>query len=164
MRHLARLTAVACATCLLAAPPTGAQPAAAPTASAAAKKKKKKPPVKAPKKSARYQGLAGDHRLILEISGNGRQVKLVFFEITCGEGTAATGLQNIALRKSRSGYGFGAGSRSTLVFEDDSYEEDVVVAVVGEFARNGKRISGLLRVKSERCGDTGNVKWVAITR
>ena len=77
-----------------------------------------------------------------------------------GKYNGVTGLQNLKLKKTKKGYKFGDGAQSTVAYTDDTDEEGTV-AVVGRFSKNAKAVSGALRVKTDRCGDSGTVKWIA---
>jgi hypothetical protein len=130
-------------------------PLAAPAVSGAAKSK-----VVAPK--GKYKGATEQKgNLILNISKDRKYVKVIFFQIACDdEANGATGLQNLKLKKTSKGYKFGGGATSTVVYTDDTDAEGPV-AVSGKFSKNGKTASGFLRVKTDRCGDSGPVKWIA---
>jgi hypothetical protein len=88
-------------------------------------------------------------------------VKLVFFQVACDDqADGATGLQNLKLKKTKKGYTFGDVSTSAVAYTDDT-SEDGKVGVAGRFNKNAKAVSGALRVKTDRCGDSGTVKFLA---
>jgi hypothetical protein len=130
-------------------------PLAAPAVSGAAKSK-----VVAPK--GKYKGATEQEgTIILNISKDRKYVKLVFFQLACDDqANGATGLQNLKLKKTKKGYTFGGSATSTVVYTDDT-DADGTVAVVGRFSKNAKAVSGALRVKTDRCGDSGPVKFLA---
>jgi hypothetical protein len=130
-------------------------PLAEPAVSGAAKSK-----VVAPK--GKYSGATQQQgNLILNISKDRKYVKVIFFQFACDDqANGATGLKNLKLKKTKSGYKFGGAANSTAVYDDETDESGPVV-VAGQFTKNGKTAKGVFRVKTDRCGDSGLVKWIA---
>ncbi len=113
-----------------------------------------------PPRSGKYTGLARAHRkLTLLISG--RSVQLVAFQFKCGTVIGATGLDDIRLRKTSTGYRFGIRAHGSVTFSDNHPDENAAVDIVGRFSLNGRVARGTLRVRSPRCRDTGSVHWSA---
>jgi len=70
-------------------------------------------------------------------------------------------LNDISLKKTSKGYKFGLNAHGSITFADDQTDENGKVAISGRFTRSGRKATGVFRVRSPRCGDTGNVKWSA---
>jgi hypothetical protein len=117
-------------------------------------------PVRAPK-SGMYQGSTSQHRkLSLQISG--RTVSLALFRFSCGEVRGTGSIQDIRLKKGRTGYRFAIFAFSGIQYTDEE-SENAPVRMRGLFSRDGKRVRGRLRVTTDRCGTT-RVRWSARRR
>ena len=130
--------------------------AAAPTGAASAAR------VKAPRSGAEYSGETRQE-LPITLFISGRSVEYVSFRFDCGPGaTGGIGLQGIKLRKTRRGYRFASKAFGAMsVSDDDSYGENARLSVSGRFSRTARSVKGSFRVRSERCGDTGTIRWRA---
>jgi hypothetical protein len=117
--------------------------------------------VKAPKSGAKYTGQTA-HKLDLTLSISGKSVQIVAFQFACGrKTTASTSLQAIPLKRTDDGYRFKISTNGIVSYADQQPDENAAIAVRGLFSRSAKTVSGLLRVKTPRCHDTGYVKWSA---
>jgi hypothetical protein len=114
--------------------------------------------VKAPK-SGQYNGTARGKDLTLIVSG--KSIEIVAFSFACDGTAGRTSLDSIALKKTKKGYAFGIRAHGSITFSDNQPDENGAVDISGRFARDGKRASGVYRVRSPRCHDTGNIKWSA---
>jgi hypothetical protein len=133
-------------------------PVAALPATAAAKHKHH---VKTPK-SGKYSGFAGAGRpLTLYISG--KTVQLVSFRFACGSAHGTTNLNDIPLKKTKKGYKFSISAHGLVTYSDSNThpDENGAIFIKGRFTRSGKNPKGVLRVKTPRCGSTGDVQWSA---
>jgi hypothetical protein len=119
---------------------------------------KKKPPVKAPK-SGQYSGMPRGRDLTLYVSG--KSIQIVAFSFACADTAGRTSLNDIRLKKTSKGYKFALNAHGNISFKDEQPDENGTVAIAGRFTRDGKRAKGTFRVKSQRCGNTGNVEWRA---
>ncbi len=128
-------------------------PIGAPAASGWGSKPK---PVKAPKDGGQYDG---NHNLVIYISG--KSISGVFFDFRCDGTIGRTGLNDIKLEKTKKGYRFGIKAHASITFRDGQPDENGAVDVSGRFGRRAKTVAGKFRVKSPRCGDSGEVKWHA---
>jgi hypothetical protein len=116
--------------------------------------------VTAPKSGA-YDGATSQHRKIsLEVSG--RNVSLLVFRFSCGRARGTGSLQDIRLKKGRSGYRFRIFAYSSVQYGDQS-SENAPVRIRGLFTRNGGRARGRARVTTDRCGVTRFRWWVKRT-
>jgi hypothetical protein len=112
--------------------------------------------VKAPK-SGTYTGYPG--RMTLYVSG--KSLSLVAFSFKCGEAKGRTSLNSIKLKKTRKGYAFSTKTHGNVTYSDDQPDENAAVNLSGRFSKTGKSSAGVFRVKTPRCGSTGDVKWRA---
>jgi hypothetical protein len=117
--------------------------------------------VKAPKSGAKYTGqTAQGHPIELVIQR--KSVYYISFRFACGrKAIAATGLQDIPLRRTSKGYRFAIDAHSSMSFSDDQPDENAAVSVKGRFSRTARTVEGSARVRSERCHDTGSISWRA---
>jgi hypothetical protein len=116
----------------------------------------KQPTVKVPK-SGQYNGAARGKSIMLVTSG--KSIQIVAFDFACAGTQGRTSLTDIKLKKTAKGYKFTIKAHGTISFRDDQPDENGAVDISGRFTRSGKSASGVLRVKSHRCGDIGNVNW-----
>lgn len=122
----------------------------------------KKPPIIPPKSGSTFEGGTAQHRkLSLRIAG--KSIQIVAFKFNCGPGlTGNTSLSDIKLAKGKYGYKFAISSFGIVTYSDEQQDENTqVFKISGKFNRVGKRVTGSLRVKTKRCGDTGSRKWYA---
>lgn len=117
-----------------------------------------KPTVKAPK-SGQYNGHPGGRDLTLYISG--KSIELAAFSFKCANTSGRTNLNGITLKKTSKGYKFGLNANANITFGDDQPDENGKVSISGRFTRSGKKATGVFRVRSPRCHDTGSIKWSA---
>lgn len=120
-------------------------PAVAPAASKAPK---------APKSGWSYQGQPGD--VLLRISG--RSVEIAAFSFPCGDVSGRTSVNDFRLKRTRKGYRFNADAHGLVTYSDET-DGNAKVHISGRFAMNAKTVRGHMRVKSGRCGNTGDLKW-----
>lgn len=131
---------------------------AIPLAADAAKPKPK--PIKPPKSGSTFDGGTAQHRkLTLGISG--KSIQIVAFKFNCGAVTGNTSLSDIKLTKGRTGYKFAINSFGIVTYSDEQGDENLSIKISGKFNRTGKWVTGSLRVKTSRCGDSGSRKWYA---
>jgi hypothetical protein len=116
----------------------------------------KQPNVKVPK-SGQYDGTAGGKSITLVTSG--KSIQIVAFDFACAGTQGRTGLNGIKLKKTARGYKFAIKAHGSITFRDNQPDENGAVDISGLFTRSGKSAKGVLRVKSHRCGNTGNVNW-----
>jgi hypothetical protein len=114
--------------------------------------------VKAPK-SGQYNGYPRGKPLTLYVSG--KSIELAAFSYKCADTTGRTSLDAIALKKTKKGYRFAFSGRGSISFADGQTDENGKMSISGRFARSGKKATGVFRVRSPRCHDTGNIKWSA---
>jgi hypothetical protein len=122
----------------------------------------KRPPIIPPKSGSKFEGGTAQHRkLMLMISG--KTVQIVAFKFNCGPGlTGNTSLQSIQLTKGKYGYKFDSKLQfGHVTYSDEVDDEDARVNISGKFNRVGKRVTGALRVRTTRCGDTTSRRWYA---
>jgi hypothetical protein len=127
--------------------------AAARTATAA---KRRRPRVKPPK-SGQYKGARGT--LLLFVSG--KSIDIAAFDFDCGKATGRTSLNAIPLKWTRRGYKFDIDTHGNASYSDGQADENATVAFKGRFSRSGRSVRGSLRVRTPRCGDSGDVHWRA---
>jgi hypothetical protein len=110
-------------------------------------------------RSGEYDGETAQHRGITLIV-SGRSIQLATFGFACGNyGEGRTNLDGVALRRTRKGYAFSIKSHGSVTYGDVFPDENAEVDLSGRFNRAGKRASGHIRVKSPRCGGTGQVPF-----
>jgi hypothetical protein len=114
--------------------------------------------VKAPK-SGQYNGNPRGKPLTLYISG--KSIQVAAFSYKCAGTGGRTSLNAIALKKTKKGYRFSFAGRGSITFDDGQPDENGKISISGQFTRSGKKVTGVFRVRSPRCPDTGNVKWSA---
>jgi hypothetical protein len=113
--------------------------------------------VKAPKSGSEFTGARGTLSLFIA----GRSIELAAFDFECGAATGRVSLNDIALERTRRGYSFDTKAHGNVTYSDDQPDENASVAFRGRFTRGAKRVRGVYRVKSPRCGSTGAVEWRA---
>jgi hypothetical protein len=112
--------------------------------------------VKAPK-SGTFTGYPGGMTLYV----SGKSISLVAFSFKCGTTSGRTSLNDVTVKKAKNGYKFAIKAHSSVTYADDHPDENAAVNVSGRFSKTGKSAAGVFRVKSPRCGSTGDVKWRA---
>jgi hypothetical protein len=115
---------------------------------------------KAPKSGSTYEGPA-PYDVVLRVSG--RSVEIVAFTFPCKGVTGRTSLNDFRLKRTAKGYRFNADASGIVTYSDEQQDENAKSHISGRFAMNAKTVRGHLRVKSKRCGDTGDLKWRAST-
>jgi hypothetical protein len=112
--------------------------------------------VKAPR-SGTYTGHPGGMTLYV----SGKSISLAAFSFKCGEAHGRTSLNDMRLKKTKKGYAFSLKAHGNVTYSDDQPDENAAVNISGRFSKSGKSSVGVFRVKSPRCGSTGDVKWRA---
>jgi hypothetical protein len=115
--------------------------------------------VKVPR-SGQYKGHPRGRDLTLYV--NGKSIDLAAFSFKCADTTGRTNLNGIQLKKTSNGYKFALDAHGSIGFADGKTDENGKVAISGRFTRSGKKATGVFRVRSPRCHDTGNIKWGAL--
>ena len=112
--------------------------------------------VKAPKGT--YEGAAPADALL---QASKKSIAIAALSFRCGSKVyGRTSLNEIPVKKTDRGYRFSIVTKALASYTDES-NENVTVELSGRFALNAKSVSGRIRVKSKKCGDTGRVKWSA---
>jgi hypothetical protein len=119
---------------------------------------KKPPPVKLPK-AGQYNGHPRGKDLTLYVSGN--SIELAAFSFKCASTGGRTSIDALALKKTKKGYRFAFSGHGSITFDNGQPDENGKISISGLFARSGKRATGVFRVRSSYCHDTGSVKWSA---
>ena len=114
--------------------------------------------VKVPK-SGEYHGNPRGQDLTLDISG--KTIQIAVFGFRCADTTGRMGLNDIRLKKTSKGYKFGITAYGGITFAGGEGAENGKASISGQFTRSGKRATGVFRVKSPTCHDTGQIKWSA---
>lgn len=117
--------------------------------------------VKAPKSGSQYAGPA-PYDVVIQISG--RSVQIAAFNFPCGEVSGRSSINDFRLKRTDKGYRFHADVKAITTYSDEQGDENVSVKFSGRFSTDAKTVRGHLRVKSKRCGDTGDLKWRAKRR
>ena len=112
--------------------------------------------VKAPK-SGTYTGYPGGMTLYVQ----GKSVSLAAFSFKCGAAKGRTSVNAMKLKWTKKGYKFSLKGHGNVTYSDDQPDENATVNISGRFSKTGKSSAGVYRVKSPRCGSTGDVKWKA---
>jgi hypothetical protein len=112
--------------------------------------------VKAPK-SGTYTGYPGAMTLYV----SGKSISLAAFSFKCGDTHGRTSLNAIKLKWTKKGYSFSLKAHGNVTYSDDQPDQNGTVNISGRFSKTGKSSAGLYRVKTPRCGSTGDVKWRA---
>ena len=117
------------------------------------------PPVRTPK-SGNYVGQTKQRRP-LALNTAGSNVRLVEIHFKCGDTGAdgATVLNDIDMRRTFKGFAFGLRAHGSVDYSDGYPSENAEVDISGLFTRSGSKAYGHVRVKSPRCGGTGQVPW-----
>jgi len=118
------------------------------------------PAIRAPTSGSQYKGTPGN--VLLRVSG--RSIELASFSFPCGSASGRTNLNDFPLRRTSKGYRFNADAHGSVTYSDDYPDENAEVHMSGRFSLNAKTVRGHLRVRSKRCGDTGNLRWRASLR
>jgi hypothetical protein len=114
--------------------------------------------VKAPKDGSTYEGKA-PRDVVLRVAG--RSVEIVAFSFPCGDVSGRTSLNDFPLKRTPKGYRFNADATGIVTYSDDQGDENAKAHISGRFALDAKKVRGHLRVRSKRCGDTGDLRWRA---
>jgi hypothetical protein len=114
--------------------------------------------LRAPKSGSEYRSGAPSD-VFMRISG--RSVEVLGISFPCGEVTGRTSLNDFRLKRTTKGYRFNADAHGLVGYSDDASDQNASVHVSGRFALDAKTVRGHVRVKSKRCGDTGDLKWRA---
>ena len=114
--------------------------------------------VKAPK-SGKFKATTaiGKHPVTVYISG--KSIQIVAIEFRCKETLGRTSISDIKLKKTKKGYRFSIDAHGIVSYADEGTDENGAIGIAGRFSKDGKKLTGLLHVKTPRCGGTGNLKW-----
>ncbi|MEA2438118.1 MAG: hypothetical protein QOF65_2674 [Thermoleophilaceae bacterium] len=114
--------------------------------------------VKAPK-SGKFKATTavGKHPVTLYISG--KSIQLIAIEFRCKETLGRTSINDIKLTKTKRGYKFSIAAHGIVSYADEGTDENGAIGISGRFAKGGNKVTGVLHVKTPRCGGTGNLKW-----
>jgi hypothetical protein len=112
--------------------------------------------VKVPR-SGKYTGKPGK----LTIYTSGKSIDLVSFQFKCRNTTGTTSLNSIPLKKSKRGYRFAIKAHGSVEYADQGAPENGAVQISGRFSPAGSSAKGILKVKTRRCGSTGDINWRA---
>lgn len=114
--------------------------------------------VRAPKSGSEYRsGSPSD--VVMRIAG--RSVEIVAISFPCGDVTGRTSLNDFRLKRTTKGYRFNADAHGLVGYSDEASDQNADVHISGRFALDAKTVRGHIRVRSKRCGDTGDLKWRA---
>ncbi|HEX8066156.1 MAG TPA: hypothetical protein VF520_06485 [Thermoleophilaceae bacterium] len=156
-RPSARATAAAVALAIAAASQALA-PAAADTSELRAAR------VVAPESDSRYVGKTEEGRTI-QLSISARTIQVIGWDFECGrKAIARASVQGIPIKYSAKGYRFKISTGGIVTYLDGEPDENARVAIRGRFSPGARAVTGLLRVKTPRCHDTGYLKWSAKRR
>jgi hypothetical protein len=119
--------------------------------------------VKAPKSGSEY-GKVKPYDIVLQVQG--KSISIVAFNFPCGSKgiTGRTSMNDFRLKRTSKGYRFNADAHAAVTYSDELQDENATTHISGRFTRDAKTVRGHLRVKSKRCGDTGNLDWKASKR
>jgi hypothetical protein len=118
-------------------------------------------PVVTPKAGWKYSGKTEQRRRVTLQTGS-RSIEIVGFSFACGQHVAGyTSLSSIRLRSSDSGYRFKISAHGIVSYSDERPDQNASIALSGRFSRTAKTVQGLVRVKTPRCRDTGDLTWRA---
>ena len=124
----------------------------------------RKAAVHAPKPGAMYSGSTEERQRVSLRIGR-RTIAIAAFRFRCGRKTIGiTSLEAIPLRRGDRGYRFKVSTAGIVSYEDEQPDENGVIAFRGDFSASAKTVTGLLRVKTPRCHDTGYLEWRASRR
>jgi hypothetical protein len=114
--------------------------------------------VTAPKSGSQYRsGSPAD--VFMRISG--RSVEIVAISFRCADTIGRSSLNDFKIKRTSKGYRFNADATGSISFADEGPDQNGKVHISGRFALNAKSVRGHIRVRSKRCGDTGDVDWRA---
>jgi hypothetical protein len=114
--------------------------------------------VNAPKSGSQYTS-GSPSNVILRVSG--RSVEIVAFSFPCREASGRTSLNDFRLKRTPKGYRFNADANGIVSYSDEQADENGKIHISGRFARSAKTVRGHFRVRTPRCGETGNLRWRA---
>ena len=114
--------------------------------------------VRAPRSGATYTG-PSPNDAFLRVSG--RSVAILALSFRCGDVSGRTSLNDLRLKRTSRGYRFNADANGNVTYSDDQPDENARVHVSGRFSESARTVRGHIRVRSARCGDTGNLRWRA---
>lgn len=117
--------------------------------------------VRAPKSGSEYRG-SPPANVVLNVSG--RSVEIVAFSFPCGEVSGRTSLNDFRLKRTDRGYRFNADANALVTYSDEQLDENARVHISGRFTLKAHKVRGHIRVRSKRCGNTGNLDWRATLR
>jgi hypothetical protein len=112
-------------------------------------------PVRAPS-SGKYTGRGVD------VYVSGRSIMLFAASFRCGSTSGRTSLDDIPIRKTRSGYSFHIRIYGSVTFANYHTDQNGLFNLAGAFSRNGRRVTGTLRVSVPYCGKPHTVRWSAM--
>ena len=113
---------------------------------------------KAPKSGSQYTSEPPSEVLLRVI---GRSVEIVAMTVPCKKTMARTSLNDFPIKRTSRGYRFNADANGIVSYANGKPDENGKVHISGRFAADAKTVRGHIRVKTRRCGDTGDLKWRA---
>lgn len=121
--------------------------------------------VVAPKSGAKYAGTTAKKGKVTFII-SGKSIEIFAFDFPCGRKPASgsSSIQSLPLKRTDDGYRFKVKASGIVSYSDAQPDENGTISVSGTFSRSAKTVSGLLRIKTRRCHDTGDVRWSASRR
>ena len=114
--------------------------------------------VKAPRSGSEYRSGAPSN---VQMRIAGRSVEILAISFPCGEATGRTSLNDFRLKRTDRGYRFNADANGLVSYSDEATDENGSVHVSGRFALDARTVRGHIRVRSKRCGSTGDLRWRA---
>jgi hypothetical protein len=120
-----------------------------------------------PKEGAEYSGRTDERQKLTLNVASSELVQIVAFKFACDDDatiTGSTSLQDIEIRKPsrhKRYYRLAIRAFALVGYSDEKPEDNGLITIKGRFSRTARRIEGVLRVKTPRCGSTGTVEWRA---
>jgi hypothetical protein len=114
-----------------------------------------------PKKVKAPKGEYSGKKVFILVSD--KEIALLSVRFPCArhDTKGATSLNDVPLKKTKRGYKFSIDAHGSASYEDGHPDENVAVAVSGQFTRDAKKVRGRFSVHSPYCGSTGKIKWRA---
>ena len=113
---------------------------------------------RAPRSGSEYRsGPPAD--VVMRIAG--RSIEIVAISFPCAGTFGRASLNDFRLKRTSKGYRFNADANGLGSFADEAPDENARLHVSGRFALDARTVRGHIRVRSRRCGDTGDLDWRA---
>ena len=113
---------------------------------------------KAPKSGSQYT--SDDSRMVV-LTVSGKSIEIVAMTFPCKNTTGRTSLNDFPIKRTSRGYRFNADANGSITYGNGKPDQNGTVHISGRFAADAKTVRGHIRVKTRRCGDTGDLKWRA---